>query len=74
LSKALQREWIGRSTGSDVSFSVVDDPAGTVLTAFTTRVDTVFGATYIAIAPEHPYVDMAVQRASNGREVASYVS
>jgi leucyl-tRNA synthetase len=57
-----------------VSFSVVDDPSGTVLTAFTARVDTLFGVTYIVIAPEHRYVDMVVQRASNGRGVASYVS
>ena len=55
LSKRLQREWIGRSTGADVAFAVTADPR-TRLTAFTTRADTLFGVTFVAVAPEHPVV------------------
>ncbi|HEY5990291.1 MAG TPA: class I tRNA ligase family protein, partial [Streptosporangiaceae bacterium] len=73
LSKRLQREWIGRSAGADVVFTVTGDPA-TRLTAFTTRVDTLFGVTYVAMAPEHPYVEALVSRASRGDEVADYVA
>jgi leucyl-tRNA synthetase len=73
LSKRLQREWIGRSAGADVVFTVTGDPE-TRLTAFTTRVDTLFGVTYVAMAPEHPYVRALVNRASRGDEVAAYVA
>ena len=51
--KTMQTNWIGRSTGAEVDFST---PAGTV-TVFTTRPDTVFGATFLVLAPEHPLVD-----------------
>ncbi len=50
--KVMQRNWIGRSVGCDVQFTV--DGLGETLTIFTTRVDTIFGATFVAIAPEHP--------------------
>ncbi|HKU80979.1 MAG TPA: leucine--tRNA ligase [Candidatus Tumulicola sp.] len=53
-TKTMQRNWIGRSTGVDVVFAVegTDDTIAT----FTTRADTLFGVTYLAIAPEHPIV------------------
>ena len=53
--KQMQRNWIGRSTGASVDFGVEghDD----VITVFTTRPDTLFGATYMVLAPEHPLVD-----------------
>jgi leucyl-tRNA synthetase len=73
LSKRLQREWIGRSAGVDVDFLVTGDP-GTRLTAFTTRVDTLFGVTYVAMAPEHPYVAALVSRASGGDEIGAYAA
>jgi leucyl-tRNA synthetase len=73
LSKRLQREWIGRSAGTDVLFEVTDDP-GSRLTAFTTRVDTLFGVTYIAMAPEHPYVETLIGRSRRGGEIAAYVA
>ena len=48
----MQREWIGRSEGADVVFSVADSDKK--FTVFTTRPDTLFGATYCVLAPEHP--------------------
>ena len=51
--KSMQRNWIGRSRGADVNFA---SPAGD-LTVFTTRPDTLFGATYMVLAPEHELVD-----------------
>ena len=53
--KALQRNWIGRSEGADVTFSV--DGSDEKITVFTTRPDTLFGATYMVLAPEHALVD-----------------
>jgi leucyl-tRNA synthetase len=54
--KDMQRNWIGRSTGAEVKFSL--EGLNEYLTVFTTRPDTLFGATYMVIAPEHPLVDM----------------
>ncbi|MEV0892451.1 leucine--tRNA ligase [Promicromonospora sp. NPDC050262] len=61
--KSMQRNWIGRSTGANVRFDVVGtaegDPAGAAgsLEVFTTRPDTLFGATFMVVAPEHPLLD-----------------
>ena len=52
--KIQQRNWIGRSTGAEVNFSTTK---GDTLTVYTTRPDTLFGATYMVIAPEHPLID-----------------
>ena len=54
LSKTLQSEWIGRSTGAAITFKVAGPLA--TFTVFTTRPDTIFGATYCVLAPEHPLV------------------
>ncbi|MDY5812583.1 MAG: leucine--tRNA ligase, partial [Treponema sp.] len=53
--KAMQRNWIGKSHGAEVDFEI-DGHAGEKLTVYTTRCDTLFGATYMVVAPEHPVV------------------
>jgi len=52
--KVSQKNWIGRSTGAEVDFG---STAGDTITVYTTRPDTLFGATYMVISPEHPYID-----------------
>ncbi len=55
----LQRNWIGRSEGAELIF---ETPSGKKITVFTTRPDTAFGATYLVLAPEHPFVDELTAR------------
>ncbi|MEM1483934.1 leucine--tRNA ligase [Oscillospiraceae bacterium PP1C4] len=67
--KISQRNWIGRSTGAQVEFGTT---AGDTLTVFTTRPDTLFGATYMVISPEHPYIKQWADRIKNMDEVCVY--
>ncbi len=60
--RTMQRNWIGRSVGATVRFPLADDPSTTV-EVFTTRPDTLFGATFMVLAPEHPLVPQLVARA-----------
>jgi leucyl-tRNA synthetase len=53
---AMQRNWIGRSTGVEFRLAVADQP-GVEIPVFTTRIDTVYGMTYVVLAPEHPLVE-----------------
>ena len=69
--KTQQRNWIGRSTGAEVVFPTTVE--GDSLTIFTTRCDTLFGATYMVIAPEHAYVKKWADRIENYEEVQRYV-
>ncbi len=62
--KAMQRNWIGRSRGAEVDFTAADE----TITVFTTRPDTLFGATYMVLAPEHELVDVLVARSSGSYE------
>ncbi|MEM7754631.1 MAG: leucine--tRNA ligase [Planctomycetota bacterium] len=61
-TKTQQAEWIGRSEGAFIDFEVVSDdgPRPPALRVFTTRPDTVFGATYMVVAPEHPLVNQVL--------------
>jgi len=67
--KKLQRDWIGKSTGAEVDFAV--DGFDETIRVYTTRPDTLFGATYMVIAPEHPLVDI-ITSADKRAEVDSY--
>ena len=64
-----QREWIGKSIGANVAFQVVDRPER--ITVFTTRPDTLFGGTWVVLAPEHPLVD-AITTPEQRAAVAAY--
>jgi leucyl-tRNA synthetase len=68
--KAMQREWIGRSEGADVVFKVAG--SNKEFTVFTTRPDTLFGATYCVLAPEHP-LTMDIASSEQKAAVAAYV-
>ena len=67
--KTMQRNWIGRSEGAEIHFTVKDDNK-TELTVFTTRPDTLLGATYVAVAAEHP---LAVAAAENNPQLATFL-
>ena len=70
MVKTMQKNWIGRSVGAEVEFTVSGQDSK--ITVFTTRPDTLFGATYIALAPEHPLISQLVN--SDTREkVEAYV-
>ena len=68
--KVQQRNWIGRSEGADVIFKIKDTEE--TLTVFTTRPDTLFGATYMVISPEHPVLEKLKDRITNVPEIAAY--
>ena len=68
--KIQQRNWIGRSTGAEVDFATT---TGDTLRIFTTRADTLFGATYMVIAPEHPFVKKWADKIENYDAVSAYV-
>ncbi len=67
--KAQQINWIGRSTGAEVDFTAT---TGDKLTVYTTRCDTLFGATYMVISPEHPLIDKWADKLNNIDEVRAY--
>ena len=68
--KASQRNWIGRSTGAVVDFALKDTEDK--LRVFTTRPDTLFGATYMVMSPEHPYIAKYAERIQNLEAVKAY--
>ena len=68
--KTMQRNWIGKSYGANINFKIKDSDK--VLEVFTTRADTLFGATYMVMSPEHPYVDELVKGLENESEVKDY--
>ena len=70
MVKTMQKNWIGRSVGAEVEFAV--EGCDDFITVFTTRPDTLFGATYVALAPEHPLVSQLVN-ADTRAKVESYI-
>ncbi len=68
--KQQQINWIGRSHGANVSFAVPGQEEG--LLVYTTRPDTLFGATYLVLAPEHPFLKAAWDQIENQEELAAY--
>ncbi len=70
MVKTMQKNWIGRSVGAEVEFTISGQDSK--ITVFTTRPDTLFGATYVALAPEHPLISQLVN--SDTREkVEAYI-
>ena len=67
--KTAQRNWIGRSTGAEVDFQTT---AGDALKIYTTRPDTLFGATYMVISPEHPLIEKWADKLENMDEIRAY--
>ncbi|MGI6699933.1 MAG: leucine--tRNA ligase [Christensenellales bacterium] len=69
--KLQQRNWIGRSEGAEIRFHLADTDDS--LLVYTTRPDTIFGATYMVVAPEHPLVEKYAARISNLPEIHDYI-
>ena len=67
--KTAQKNWIGRSTGAEVDFTTT---AGDMLTIYTTRPDTLFGATYMVISPEHPIIEKWADKLQNMEAIREY--
>ena len=67
--KIQQKNWIGRSTGAEVDFKTTE---GDTLTVYTTRPDTLFGATYMVISPEHPMIEQWGDKLANIADVRAY--
>ena len=69
-TKEIQRNWIGKSVGANVDFSIAD--TDDKLTVFTTRPDTLFGATFMVLSPEHPIIEKYADRITNIEDVRKY--
>ncbi len=69
--KEAQRQWIGRSRGAEIDFKL---STGNTITVFTTRPDTLYGATYLVLAPEHPLIEQNAATITNLDAVRSYVT
>lgn len=70
--KEEQRHWIGKSTGAEVDFKVVGGDKQSTLRIYTTRCDTLFGATFMVVAPEHPMIEEFASKIQNMDEVKAY--
>ncbi len=67
----MQENWVGKSHGVNIFFKVKDRED--ILTVFTTRADTIFGATYIVLAPEHPLVEELVKGTPDEKEIMAFI-
>ncbi len=69
--KTIQRYWIGKSEGCDILFKIVEKDI--TFSVFTTRPDTLYGVTFMSLAPEHPFIDDLIHGADNEQEVRTYI-
>ncbi len=70
--KIMQRNWIGRSEGVNIDFPM--DGENDKLTCYTTRVDTIFGATYMVLAPEHPRIDSLIRGSKEETKIREFIT
>ncbi len=68
---AMQENWIGKSFGVEINFPVKDSKD--IIKVFTTRPDTIFGATYVVLAPEHPLVEALISHAKNKEDIKKFI-
>ncbi len=69
--KTMQENWIGKSEGIEINFPVVDEKYD--LRCFTTRVDTIFGATYVVMAPEHPKIQELIEKVPGRKKIEEFI-
>ncbi len=69
--KLMQKNWIGRSEGCDINFKVLDKDI--TLKVFTTRPDTIYGVTFMSIAPEHPILEELIKGSANENKIRDYI-
>ena len=69
--KIMQRNWIGKSQGVEINFPI--DGEDRIISCFTTRVDTIFGATYLVLAPEHPYIEEMITKGEASQQLKDFV-
>ncbi len=69
--KLMQKNWIGRSEGTEFSFDVPS--INERISVYTTRVDTIYGVSYVVLAPEHPYVERLIENAPNKTEFRCFL-
>lgn len=70
-AKVQQENWIGKSEGAEIEFKIRNQESG--IRVFTTRPDTLFGVTYVVLAPEHALVEKLKLQITNGKEVQEYI-
>jgi len=70
--KTMQANWIGRSEGVNIDFPIAD--AKETISCFTTRVDTIFGATYMVLAPEYPHISELIKDVPNKKEIEEFIN
>ncbi len=68
----MQKNWIGRSTGAQVTFPLAELEGG--IEVFTTRIDTIYGATFMVLSPEHPLTDRLVTEAADREKIRSWIT
>ena len=71
--KAIQRNWLGRSRGTQISFTITTAQSPLTLTVFTSRADTIYGVSFLVMAPEHPLIDKVVAPAHQ-TAVTTYIN